>query len=279
MTAALGASAYSAGIFHLMTHAFFKAVLFLGAGSVIIALHHEQDMRRMGGLRKYMPITYLTVLIGALANAGLPPFAGFFSKDAIIEAVHLSHGDRRRLRLLAAGGGGVRRRRVLLPPGVHDLPRQRRAWTSTLRAHMPRVAEGGHRAARAARDPLGRRRLVDRQLRHGRVLRREHLRAPGARRDRPHGRRLPRSVGLYRARPWRHSPSGSRSAGAAHRLVPVHRCASICRSASPSPSARCTRSSSASTASTSSTPGCSPAARAPSAAACGAAATRRSSTA
>ena len=90
MTAALGASAYSAGIFHLMTHAFFKAVLFLGAGSVIIALHHEQDMRRMGGLKKYMPITYWTVLIGAFANAGLPPFAGFFSKDAIIEAVELS---------------------------------------------------------------------------------------------------------------------------------------------------------------------------------------------
>ena len=88
MTVALGASAYSAGIFHLMTHAFFKAVLFLGAGSVIIAMHHEQDMRRMGGLRKLMPITYLTVLIGAIANAGLPPFAGFFSKDAIIEAVH-----------------------------------------------------------------------------------------------------------------------------------------------------------------------------------------------
>jgi NADH-quinone oxidoreductase subunit L len=90
MTAALGASAYSAAIFHLMTHAFFKAVLFLGAGSVIIAMHHEQDMRRMGGLRKYMPITYLTVLIGAIANAGLPPFAGFFSKDSIIEAVQLS---------------------------------------------------------------------------------------------------------------------------------------------------------------------------------------------
>ncbi len=90
MTTALGASAYSAAMFHLATHAFFKAVLFLGAGSVIIALHHEQDMRRMGGLRKYMPITYLTVLIGALANAGLPPFAGFFSKDSIIEAVHLS---------------------------------------------------------------------------------------------------------------------------------------------------------------------------------------------
>jgi NADH-quinone oxidoreductase subunit L len=90
MTAALGASAYSAGIFHLMTHAFFKAVLFLGAGSVIIAMHHEQDMRRMGGLKKYMPITYWTVLIGAFANAGLPPFAGFFSKDAILEAVQLS---------------------------------------------------------------------------------------------------------------------------------------------------------------------------------------------
>jgi len=91
MTMALGASAYSAAIFHLMTHAFFKAVLFLGAGSVIIAMHHEQDMRKMGGLRKYMPITYATVLIGALANAGLPPFAGFFSKDSIIEAVRLTH--------------------------------------------------------------------------------------------------------------------------------------------------------------------------------------------
>jgi len=90
MTVALGASAYSAGIFHLMTHAFFKAVLFLAAGSVIIALHHEQDMRRMGGIRKFMPITYWTMLIGAFANAGLPPFAGFFSKDAIIDAVHAS---------------------------------------------------------------------------------------------------------------------------------------------------------------------------------------------
>ena len=90
MTMALGASAYSVAIFHLMTHAFFKAVLFLGAGSVIIAMHHEQDMRRMGGLRKYLPITYITMFIAAIANAGLPPFAGFFSKDSIIEAVHLS---------------------------------------------------------------------------------------------------------------------------------------------------------------------------------------------
>jgi NADH-quinone oxidoreductase subunit L len=88
MTVALGASAYSAAIFHLMTHAFFKAVLFLGAGSVIIALHHEQDMRRMGGLRRFMPVTYWTLLIGAISSAGIPPFAGFFSKDAIIEAAH-----------------------------------------------------------------------------------------------------------------------------------------------------------------------------------------------
>ena len=90
MTVALGVSAYSAAIFHLMTHAFFKALLFLAAGSVIIALHHEQDLRRMGGLRKYMPITYWTTVIGSLALAGIPPFAGFFSKDAIIEAVQLS---------------------------------------------------------------------------------------------------------------------------------------------------------------------------------------------
>jgi NADH-quinone oxidoreductase subunit L len=90
MTVALGVSAYSAAIFHLMTHAFFKALLFLGAGSVIIAMHHEQDLRRMGGLAKAMPITYVTALIGSLALAGIPPFAGFFSKDAIIEATHLS---------------------------------------------------------------------------------------------------------------------------------------------------------------------------------------------
>jgi NADH-quinone oxidoreductase subunit L len=90
MTVALGVSAYSAAIFHLMTHAFFKALLFLGAGSVIIAMHHDQDLRNMGGLRKYMPVTYWTMLIGSLALSGVPPFAGFFSKDAIIEATHLS---------------------------------------------------------------------------------------------------------------------------------------------------------------------------------------------
>jgi len=88
MTVALGASAYAAGIFHLMTHAFFKALLFLGAGSVIIAMHHDQDIRNMGGLRKYMPITWITMLIGSLALIGTPFFSGFYSKDTIIEAVH-----------------------------------------------------------------------------------------------------------------------------------------------------------------------------------------------
>jgi NADH-quinone oxidoreductase subunit L len=88
MTVALGASAYSAAIFHLMTHAFFKALLFLAAGSVIIAMHHKQDIREMGGLKKYMPITYWTALIGSLALIGFPGTSGFFSKDSIIEAVH-----------------------------------------------------------------------------------------------------------------------------------------------------------------------------------------------
>jgi NADH-quinone oxidoreductase subunit L len=90
MTVALGVSAYSAAIFHLGTHAFFKALLFLGAGSVIIALHHQQDMRYMGGLRKQMPITWITAWVGTLALIGFPFFAGFYSKDAIIEAVHAS---------------------------------------------------------------------------------------------------------------------------------------------------------------------------------------------
>src|SRR5688572_826374 len=86
MTVALGVSAYSAGVYHLMTHAFFKALLFLGAGSVIIGMHHEQDMRRMGGLKKYMPITYWTMVVGTLALVGTPFFSGFYSKDTIIEA-------------------------------------------------------------------------------------------------------------------------------------------------------------------------------------------------
>ncbi|GAA4864323.1 NADH-quinone oxidoreductase subunit L [Luteimonas vadosa] len=97
MTVALGVSAYSAAVFHLMTHAFFKALLFLAAGSVIIGMHHEQDMRRMGGLRKYMPITFWTSLVGTLALVGTPFFSGFYSKDTIIEAAHHA----------AEGGGWV----------------------------------------------------------------------------------------------------------------------------------------------------------------------------
>jgi NADH-quinone oxidoreductase subunit L len=91
MTVALGASAYSVAVFHLMTHAFFKALLFLAAGSVIIGMHHDQDIRNMGGLRKYMKITWFTSLLGSLALIGTPFFAGFYSKDSIIEAVHASH--------------------------------------------------------------------------------------------------------------------------------------------------------------------------------------------
>ena len=90
MTVALGASAYSVAVFHLMTHAFFKALLFLGAGSVIMGMHHNQDIRYMGGVRKYMPITWITSLLGSLALIGTPFFSGFYSKDSIIEAVHES---------------------------------------------------------------------------------------------------------------------------------------------------------------------------------------------
>jgi len=90
MVASLGVSAYAMGVFHLMTHAFFKALLFLGAGSVIIAMHHEQDIKLMGGLRKYMPITYTVMLFGSLALMGFPGFSGFYSKDLILEAVRLS---------------------------------------------------------------------------------------------------------------------------------------------------------------------------------------------
>lgn len=91
MVVALGSGAYSIAVFHLMTHAFFKGLLFLGAGSVIVAMHHEQDMRKMGGLAKYMPITYMAILIGSLALAGIPPFAGFFSKDMILESVRVAY--------------------------------------------------------------------------------------------------------------------------------------------------------------------------------------------
>ncbi len=147
MTVALGASAYSVGMFHLMTHAFFKAVLFLGAGSVIVAMHHEQDMRRMGGLRKYMPITYLTMFIGALANAGLPPFAGFFSKDSILEAVHLSHTPGAGFAYLAVLAGvfvgGLYSFRLIFY-AFHGEERFRRAAAHDPHGHDAHGHGGGH---------------------------------------------------------------------------------------------------------------------------------------
>jgi NADH-quinone oxidoreductase subunit L len=113
MTVALGVSAYSAAVFHLMTHAFFKALLFLAAGSVIIGMHHEQDMRKMGGLRKYMPITYITSLIGTLALVGTPFFSGFYSKDTIIEAAkhHKEQAGEFAAKLAELG--------TMAPPDVH----------------------------------------------------------------------------------------------------------------------------------------------------------------
>jgi NADH-quinone oxidoreductase subunit L len=157
MTAALGASAYSAAIFHLMTHAFFKAVLFLAAGSVIIALHHEQDMRRMGGLKKYMPWTYWTLLVGAISSAGIPGFAGFYSKDAIIELVHHSTTPGATFRVPVRAVVRVRHGDVHVPAGVHGI-----LGGGALRQGAPaaRIAEGGDRAAGAARDSVDRRRLV-----------------------------------------------------------------------------------------------------------------------
>ena len=186
MTVALGVSAYSAAIFHLMTHAFFKALLFLGAGSVIIALHHEQDLRQMGGLRKYMPITYWTAVVG-LARA---------CRDPAVRRLLLEGRDHRggpslddsgpRLRVLRGDGRRVRHRVLLVPDAVPRLPRQgalrraerghdghdaprrarrlahdaraSRAHTTTT-AGRRRRALGGHGAAGPARDPVGLRRL------------------------------------------------------------------------------------------------------------------------
>jgi NADH:ubiquinone oxidoreductase subunit 5 (subunit L)/multisubunit Na+/H+ antiporter MnhA subunit len=175
MTVALGASAYSVAVFHLMTHAFFKALLFLAAGSVIIGMHHDQDIRNMGGLRKYMPITWITSLLGSLALIGTPLFAGFYSKDSIIEAVHAST-CRARASPLRGGGRRVRHGVLFLPHVLPGLPRQgalppqalparRRPRTTTTattaRPHAARVALGGDGAAGAAGDPVGGDRLPD----------------------------------------------------------------------------------------------------------------------
>jgi NADH:ubiquinone oxidoreductase subunit 5 (subunit L)/multisubunit Na+/H+ antiporter MnhA subunit len=123
MTVALGVSAYSAAVFHLMTHAFFKALLFLGAGSVIIGMHHDQDMRNMGGLWKYMPITWFTSLVGSLALIGFPFFSGFYSKDTIIEAVALSHHSWGWLCILLCNCRCVRDRVLFIPDVLPGVPR------------------------------------------------------------------------------------------------------------------------------------------------------------
>ena len=128
MFLACGVGAFTSGIFHLMTHAFFKALLFLGSGSVIHGMHGEQDMRHMGGLKKYMPITYWTFILATLAIAGIFPFAGFFSKDEIL--FHSLVSGHTRL-LGHRHRGGLHHRLLYVPGGVHDLPRRRKVRPSS----------------------------------------------------------------------------------------------------------------------------------------------------
>ncbi len=210
MTVALGASAYGAGIFHLMTHAFFKALLFLAAGSVIIAMHHEQDIRKMGGLRKYLPITYWTSVIGTLALIGFPGFSGFFSKDALIEAVHASTTPGHTLAYWA----------VLLGVFVTSLYSFRLLFVVFHRqgAHGPshegapaRDAVGRDRAADRARDSVRDHRLAhDRPRAVRRVLRRRDLQPRRAEPARDRRRGIPRAGGVRRARLSAARPSISR---------------------------------------------------------------------
>ena len=156
MTVALGASAYSVAVFHLMTHAFFKALLFLAAGSVIIGMHHDQDIRNMGGLRKYMPITWITSLLGSLALIGTPFFAGFYSKDSIIEAVHVSHLPGSGFAYFAVVAGVFVTAFYSLPHVLPGLPRRGALPPQALpgRARPPRRARP-RACARAARVALG----------------------------------------------------------------------------------------------------------------------------
>ena len=184
MTVALGASAYSAAIFHLMTHAFFKALLFLAAGSVIIAMHHEQDMRKMGGLAKYMPITAITAWIGALALIGTPFFSGFYSKDAIIEAVGASHRWGATYAYCCVLARRVRHGALHVPHDFHDVP-----WAGAV--------------------PYARR-----ITKPSTPMRQAHDDAPRTHDDRPWSRptrtRAPRSS-RFRLSRWRFRPSSSAS--------------------------------------------------------------------
>ena len=180
MAVALGASAYAAAIFHLVTHAFFKALLFLAAGSVIIALHHRQDMRGMGGLRKHMSVTWLTCLIGTLALIGFPGFSGFFSKDAIIEAVHLSDTPGHEFAYWCVVIGVFVT--ALYSFRLYFLVfHGKERMDEHARGHLHESSLGGHAAARPARDTLGVHRL-DRHRADAlrRTFRRESVRGAGA---------------------------------------------------------------------------------------------------
>ena len=123
MFVAMGVGAYSVGMFHLFTHAFFKALLFLGSGSVIMAMHHEQDIQKMGGLKDKIPFTYAMMVIGTLALTGFPLTAGYFSKDAIIEAAFASHEPDGALCLHADGRGGGAHLVLFMAADLRDLPR------------------------------------------------------------------------------------------------------------------------------------------------------------
>ena len=155
MTVALGVSGYSVAIFHLMTHAFFKALLFLAAGAVIIAMHHEQDMRKMGGLRQRMPVTYWTALIGALALIGTPFFSGFYSKDALDRCGACLAALWRRLCLLVRVAGRVRDRALYVSHDLHDVSWTGAPGSSCARA-LPRCRLGHEGAAGRAGDPVAR---------------------------------------------------------------------------------------------------------------------------
>ncbi len=147
MFVALGVGAYSAGIFHLFTHAFFKALLFLGAGSVIHAMHHEQDIRNMGGLRRSIPFTAAMMAIGTLALTGFPFTAGYYSKDAIIEAAFASHRPGAAFAFLATVDRGHDDLVLFLAPVLHDL----RTAAAVGRSRRRPSCAGGPRGRRARR--------------------------------------------------------------------------------------------------------------------------------
>ena len=201
-SSALGVGAYGAGIFHLFTHAFFKALLFLGAGSVIHAMHHEQDMRNMGALRRYIPFTTAMMAIGTLALTGFPFTAGYFSKDAIIEAAYASHRGRRHLRLHGDRGRGLHDLVLLLAPVLPDL---RGAGPLGLhgaghaRRHMARACRDAHQAD-GARAPRGRRARRSRPRRRAGLAQRDHEHGTTMATTQPHESPLVMLIPLARAR-------------------------------------------------------------------------------